>query len=300
MTDTQLSKQPTRLERHKKAWSQGLLFFFNNDGFSAAGNMAFLTMLSLFPFVIFLITIAGFLGQGEQGEEAIRFTLTLLPPEVSSVIRGPINGIVANAGGDILAGSIFIALWTASAGVEAARGILLKAFGWEHAEVIWLRRVESLAVVIIGSLLVITAMSVLVLGPATTKAVTSLVPPEAAEPFALFIDRLRILISPAVLLFGIYGVYLALTPRRVVSARRMPGTIVALLVFIVSAKGLSLYLAQVNTYDLTYGSLAGVVIMQIFCYLVALGYTLGAELNAAYTQVFVGDPSRIEFEADAD
>ena len=278
--------QWSRFECHKMAWKRALALFFKNEGFAAAGNMAFLAMLSLFPFVIFLVSVSGFLGQSTRGEEAIAFALAELPVEGSATLRGPIEGIVRNADQELLTGSILVTLWTASAGVEAARGILLKAFGWEHARVLWIRRLESLAVVIGGALLVLVSMSILVAGPAVLSAAESFLPADLLPSIDRVWDRLRLLVSPVFLFLGILGVYFALTPRRVKTARRFPGALVALAVFMVSAKGMSLYLAYAGTYDVTYGSLAGVVVTQLFCFLIALGFTLGAEVNAAYTGVF--------------
>ena len=270
-------------QRHKQVWQRALVLFFTNHGMAAAGNMAFLTMLSLFPFVIFLVAVSGFLGQTERGLEAIAFLMSVLPPEVSAVVDGPIQGIVKNTGAEILTGSILFAIITAANGVEAAREILIKAFGSEHAHAVWIRRLESLAVVVFGAVASILAMSIMVLGPAVLKAVTSLFPDIVSEGINEIWGYLSLLVSPGMLLLGLYMVYLALTPRKVENAARLPGTIVALFMLMATARGLSVFVKYAGTYDVTYGSLAGVVVMQLFCFLVSLGFVLGAELNAAYT-----------------
>ena len=274
--------------RHVGIWRRALTFFVQNDALSAAGNMAFLTMLSLFPFIIFIVALSGFLGQTERGLESISFFLSVLPPEVSGFLDGPITGIVKNTGKEILTGSILFAVWTAAIGVEAARAVLIKAFGPEFARAAWIRRLESLGVVIFGGMAVIAAMSVLVLGPPVLKALTSYFPETVAGGIDELWSYLSLLVSPTLLFLGLYGVYLALTPRKINTVARLPGTFLSLAVLIATAKGLSVYLKYVDNYDVTYGSLAGVVIMQLFCFLVSLGFVLGAELNAAYS--FGADP----------
>lgn len=270
-------------DRHKRVWKRAIFLFFDNHGMSAAGNMAFLTMLSLFPFIIFLVAVSGFMGQSERGLEAIAYMLSVLPPEVSKVVNGPINGIIKNTGAEILTGSILFAIWTAGNGVEAAREVLIKAYGKEHARAIWIRRLESLGVVVFGAIAVVLAMSIQVLGPAILSAITSLFPNVISDGINTLWRYLSLLVSPSVLLLGLYLVYLALTPRRVKKAYRLPGTILSVLVLMATARGLSVYLKYAGNYDVTYGSLAGVVVMQLFCFLVSLGFVLGAELNAAYT-----------------
>ncbi len=271
------------MDRHIFAWKRTLKQFGRNGGMAAAGNMAFLTMLSLFPFIIFLVALSGFLGQTERGLEAITFLFDVLPPEVSSVIDGPIKGIIANTGPSILTGSILFAIWTAAFGVEAAREALLKAYGRDNASAAWLRRLESLAIVVLGAISVIIAMSVQVLGPPLMVAASAVLPEDISTGFETVWSYLGLLVSPALIMLGLYAVYLSLTPRRVKKASRLPGTLFSLFVLLATAKGLSVYLKYVDNYDMTYGSLAGVVILQLFCFFVSIGFVIGAELNAAYT-----------------
>lgn len=282
------------LKHHTGVWKRALGLFMANDALSAAGNMAFLGMLSMFPFIIFLVALSGFLGQTERGLEAIEFMFSVLPPEVATVIQGPIKGIISNTGAELLTGSILLSVWTAAAGVEAARNVLIKAFGREHARAMWIRRLESLAVVIFGGLAVIAAMSTLVLGPALLKAFASLFPDAYTVDITKVWNYLRLLVSPALLILGLYSVYFALTPRRIKKPVRLPGTFFSLAVLIATAKGLSVYLKYAGNYDVTYGSLAGVVILQLFCFMVSLGFVLGAELNAAYTVTRNGDAASPE------
>lgn len=281
--------QPTRLDYHKRVWKRAFGIFFTNHGMAAAGNMAFLAMLSLFPAIIFLVAVSGFLGQTERGLEAIAFLMEVLPPEVEKVIKGPINGIIRNTGTEILTGSILFAIWTAGNGVEAGREVLIKAFGKEHARAIWVRRLETLGIVVFGSVAVVLAMSIMVLGPAVLAAITSLFPDFVSDGINTLWRYLSLLVSPAILTLGIYLMFLALTPRKVKKAYRLPGTLVSVTVLVATAKGLSVYLKYAGNYDVTYGSLAGVVVLQLFCFIVSVGFVLGAELNAAYT--FVDRPT---------
>ncbi|MBV1900075.1 MAG: YihY/virulence factor BrkB family protein [Kordiimonadaceae bacterium] len=264
-------------------WARALKLFLENDALSAAGNMAFLTMLSLFPFIIFLVALSGFLGQTDRGLEGIAFMLSVLPPEVATVIDGPIQGIIKTTGPEILTSSILFAIWTAAAGVEAARGVIIKAYGREYARAIWVHRLESLGVVIFSGVAVILAMSTLVLGPPMVKAFTSLFPDTYTTEIGQIWSYLQLLISPALLTLGLYSVYFVLTPRKAQNPVRLPGTFFAMAMLFATAKGLSLYLKYADNYDVTYGSLAGVVILQLFCFLISIGFVLGAELNAAYS-----------------
>lgn len=258
--------------------------FGQNAGIAAAGNMAFLTMFCLFPFLIFLISLSGTMGQTDQGLQAITFMLELLPPEVSRTIQKPINGILKNTGAEILTFSIIFALFTAASGIEAGRDVVIRAFGREHSRGFWIRRLESLAFVIVASILVILSMSVQVIGPAVINSIDSLMPEILTGQVLSFWAWISNFLSPALLSMGLYIFYLALTPRSIYKPFRLPGALLTLVLFLSTAKGLSAYLKSVGTYDVTYGSLAGIVITQLFCFIVSLGFIFGAEFNAAWTR----------------
>src|ERR671921_3019467 len=54
-----------------------------NDGFIHAGNLAYLSILALFPFFILAAAIAHFLGQTESGAMTVATVLSQLPPDVA-------------------------------------------------------------------------------------------------------------------------------------------------------------------------------------------------------------------------
>src|SRR5919112_3507676 len=62
-----------------------------NDGFIHAGNLAYLSILALFPFFILATAVAQLLGRGEDGAKTVATILSELPPNVASTLQGPIQ-----------------------------------------------------------------------------------------------------------------------------------------------------------------------------------------------------------------
>jgi len=292
--DKDIDKQPSTIRRHFGIWREASRDFAVHQGMESAGNIAFLAMLSLFPFMIFLVTISGLAGQSESGIGAIQYLLTILPEEVGSALKGPIDNVVGAARADLAIGSVIFALWTAATGLEAARDILIRAFGRENARSKWRRQLESLVVIVIASILITIAMSTLVLGPPIVSAFKGLFPDSWGPEINSLWDYMRFLISPLLLLLGVYGLYLTLTPRRISKPYRLPGSVLTVLVLFATAAGLSIYIKSIGSYDVTYGSLAGIVVAQLFCFIIALGFIMGAEVNAAYTRASDGRPLRVD------
>jgi len=258
--------------------------FFDDEGFALAGNMAFLGMLSFFPFLIFLVALSGLMGQTANGQEAIALILSNLPEEVAGTITGPINSIIRNTRGDVLTFSILFSLWTAASGVEATRTAVLRAYKGVYNPSIWRRRLESLLIVIVAAALILLGMALMVLGPMLIDTLESLLPvplPDKTQDlWALF----QYGVGPGALFTALFGLYLTLSPRRERGPICLPGSLLALAVWLLTAAGFSSYLRLVGGLNLTYGTLAGVVIAQIFFYIVSIGFILGAELNAAATR----------------
>ena len=277
-------------QRLRDAW---ILFWLNlgraaaalgrHDGLVHAGNMAFLGMLSFFPFLIFIVALSGFLGQTQYGQDAIAFVLANLPGEVADVITKPIAGILKHTSGEILTISVIFALFTASSGVDAARSAVTAAFGGGvYRPKMWRARLESLAIVVVGAGFTLLGMALLVFAPALLSAIETYVAlPEEAEGLW---KLLRYGLGPASILIALYGMYFVLAPRS--HFERLiyfPGTLVVLVVWLITAAGFSTFLSYAGNFDVTYGGLAGVLIAQIFFFVVSLGFILGAELNAVYT-----------------
>lgn len=259
-----------------------------NRGSSFAGNMAFYGMLSFFPFLIFLVAVSGYIGQSEAGQEAIRVILESMPPDVAETIRRPIEGIIRNTHGEVLTASIVFALWSAASGIEAARAAVTRAYGEEFKRAIWKRRIESLLIVASMAILAISGMSLLVAGPALLKLADAYValPEGVLETWKL----LQYAVAPAALLIALWGLYLALSPRKHFRRQfNLPGAMFTLLVWMATAAGFSTYLKFSSNLDVTYGSLAGVLIAQIFFYVVSIGFILGAEINAAISRHYQAD-----------
>lgn len=275
-----------QLMRHLYCLGQAFGRFFAGDGLVHAGNMAFLGMLSLFPFLIFLIALSAAFGQSETGLAAIQFILENVPGEVRGAVEPAINSVINNSSGELITISILFAIFTASSGVEAARAAVLRAYRTRApAKPMWLHRLESVGIVFLAAILAIIGMAVQVLGPALIGLVGRFV--EIPQGVMETLDLTHYLISPVAILLALYALYLALTPwgayKRVF---RLPGALFAMLVWLLTASGFSAFLKSAPGFDVTYGGLAGVVVALLFLFVVSIGFIIGAELNAAYARVF--------------
>ena len=58
-----------------------------NDGFIHAGNLAYLALMTLFPFFIVAAAILSLVGQSGETQRTVMSFLRVLPPDVSELLR---------------------------------------------------------------------------------------------------------------------------------------------------------------------------------------------------------------------
>jgi len=254
-----------------------------NDGFIHAGNLAYLSIVALFPFFIVAAAAAHLLGQSQDAQLTVMNVLRRLPPNVADTLREPIQEVLTVRTGPLLWAGAVIGLWTAASFIETIRDILRRAYGVKFCAPFWEYRLGSI-------LLILGAVFLLMIAFAASTALT-IAHHLLVEwfPFAeglgstLGIYRL----VPAVTLFlTFYGLFYALTPARYRKSdcRKWPGALFITAWWLVTVEILPSILGLLGGYSLTYGSLAGVMIALIFFFVIGLGVVIGAELNAALAE----------------
>ncbi|GAB4122292.1 MAG: hypothetical protein Kow00104_06090 [Rhodothalassiaceae bacterium] len=271
-----------RLAEHGRIIAAAAKRFWFDHGPEQAGNMAFLGLLALFPYLIILLSVSGLVGATGAGRRAIAFFLGYLPPDVATNIAPIVDSIVEGTSRGVLTTSIVFAFWSAISGIEAARQTVIHAHdSWQHAASIWRRLLADIAIILITVLLITLAMSLIVLVPPLLAWLGQFIPiPEAVEQYSLIA---RYVLAPLLLFATLVALYKAFSPRMPGHRRfYLPGAIFALVIWTALGKAMAVYLRFASTYDLFYGSLAGVVLLLLFLYIVAAAFILGAHLNAAY------------------
>ena len=264
---------------------RALKAFHHHNMRAHAGNLAFMGILAVFPFLIVLVAISGYLGRTEAGFDAIQFFFDQAPDAIVAQVRGPIDLVVSETSGKLFTLSLLVALWITVRGMGAARAGVLAAhdIAYRKAAHAVLAVVIDFAVVFALLVLILAALTVLIAGPSVVTALEQWMPGQPA--LGAYWAWARYGLSPLVLYIGIYGLYFAFVPRY--GRRKLyhaPGALLALGIWFAMAAAFALYLQYLASFNLLYGSLAGVVILQLFIYLQSIGFLLGAELNASYTE----------------
>ena len=264
-----------------------------NDGFIHAGNLAYLALLSLFPFVIVTAAMARLLGPGTEGMSAVTAILETMPGDVQEVLRAPIADVMQARAGNLIWAGALIGLWTTASFIETIRDIIRRAYGVSYSRPFWEYRLGSIGIIIASVIIAMIAFSASVLLSGVQQFVVDWIP--AAANVIAVVTLIRIV--PALLLFGsIYLLFYILTPKRYRrGCRKWPGAAFVAIWWVTTTALLPTILSGLGGYGTTYGSLAGVMIALIFFFIIGLGLVIGAELNAALAET--PRPTREDVEA---
>ncbi len=250
------------------------------DGFIHAGNLAYMAILALFPFFVTMTAVFTLLGESDQREASVHAFLTALPPMVAAVLEPVARDVVGARSGWLLWAGGLVGLWTVSSLIETIRDILHRAYGTEATQAFWRQRLLSSALIFGAVVTLLFSLFLQVAISTAQEVITASFP--RLETVADVLAASRVI--PAVVLFGsIFLLFLSLTPLkyRGKSYPKWPGAVLVTAWWLSVTVALPSLLHRFFTYDLTYGSLAGVMIALFFFWLVGLGLVVGAELNAA-------------------
>lgn len=249
-----------------------------HDGIEIAGFIAYTGLVSLFPFVIFLFALAGFLGDTTTAQTIVGAAFEQLPREVAQTLSPIIADIFKNEQPGLMTLGIVGTLWVTSSGVEALRVGCSRS--WEIAEKrpLWRRRLTSFAFVAVGAISALAASLIVVVAPLVLHYIQTLVTIPAI--FLVVATALRIGLAFVLMACTMALLYRYLPMRTIAWKRVFPGAWLASALWIVLATLFSFYLSRSGDYSVTYGSLGGVVITLLFLHFSAIIFLFGVEYSA--------------------
>jgi len=251
----------------------------DDGGTLLAGHIAFAGLFALFPFLIFLTTLGGELGQSAAAQEFVDIGLGAMPDQVRAAIEPAVREVLRGGRQGLMTVSIIASLWAVSSAFEAARYALNLAYDVTQTRAIWRQRLQSMLLVLIFAVFIIIAMVIMVAAPiAWAFAELYEVAPIDWEPIY---NAVRFGMSIILMIAIVLPLYRWLPNRRLSTLEVLPGAVFAVIIWIAAAELYSWYLLNLGRFTVTYGSLGGIVATLLFFYISALIFIFGAEVNAA-------------------
>lgn len=257
------------------------LKFLGDDDWAIASHIALSTLMSLFPFLIFITGLTSVLyGSEELAEKAAQILLEAWPEQVAGPIANEISNVLTRAQGGALAFGAVLGLYFSTNGVESLRIGLNRAYNETEMRSWWLLRLESLVYVVVGAVSLSALAFLVVLAPLILPAALHYLPGLAGVE--RLITFLRYAITTLVVVLALVIVHKWLPSGRRRLREIAPGIVVTLLLWLVSAIAFARYLGTFSgAYVRTYAGLASAMVALVFLYWTAGIFVYGGELNQA-------------------
>lgn len=258
---------------------EGAVTTVNHDGIEHAGYLAFLGLLAMFPFLVFMVAIIGFMGQGAVGAEFITSVLDALPQHITAALQPRIEEIVSGPPQGLLTVSILGAIWTASSAVEGLRTILNRAYHVTTPPAYLLRRSLSVVQLMIFTFVMVIGMLLLVAIPLILRHIESWLGLHFISNHQEEWGNLLYAGSIAVLFVAVSAIYYTIPNIKQHLISVAPGAIIVVLGWLGAAYLFTLYLSNFDQVNLIYGSLGGIIAALVFFYICNIIFIFGAEFN---------------------
>jgi membrane protein len=260
----------------KHVWTSS----YEDGVYNRAAELAYFFFLSLFPGMIFITTLLGFVfkSNAQLTGLLLRYLSTTLPGSAFQLIRTVITEVTRSSGSGKLTFGILAALWTANSGMNALEDALNAVYKVKESRPLWKTYGIALILTVLASLLIIAALTVFLYGGALVQEVSNTVGLRPA-----FYWSWKVAQWPIALFFVSLVASMVYYAAPNVKQRRWqwlsPGALFATLGWVAASGLLRLYFHFFTNYAKTYGSLGAVMVLLTWLYVTGTMLLLGAEVN---------------------
>lgn len=251
--------------------------FGADDMSSYSAALAYQALFSIFPFILFLMSMLGFLNL-PQFFDWLRSQATTVLPETAVEQINPVIDQLQSQDGGLLSFGILIALWTSSSGMRSLMNAMNKAYDVDEERPTWKVFLLSLVYTIGIAIVLLLIAALMIMGPQVMEWLAAQVGLQDIVVTIWTWVRLPV----AILLMMLVVALLYYVAPNVEQSFRFitPGSVVAVIVWIVASLGFGYYVQNFGNYDATYGSVGAVIVLMLFFYISSAVLLLGAEINA--------------------
>ena len=241
-----------------------------------SAELAYFFLLSLFPFLIFLITLVGYLPVSEVN--VLNYLREYAPTGTIEMIEKNLEVIIGSQNGKLLSFGIIATIWSASNGINAIVRAFNRAFDVTENRHFLLARGMSILLTFAMVFVIIIALLLPVFGRQIGVFIFSTF--GLSDVFLDIWNALRWIVSACILFIVFTSLYYFAPNKKLKVKEVIGGSFFATFGWMFVSLGFSYYVSSFGNYSATYGSLGGIIVLMIWFYLSGLIIILGGEINA--------------------
>ncbi len=260
---------------------------YEDDCLGWAAELAFFWFLALFPALLFVVALAGSLPVQHLVDVVVGSLARVAPGDVLVIVREQLVQIADGPPRGLLTLSLAGALWSSSSAMTAIIDTLNQAYHVRERRSWWRVRLIAIGLTVVLIAVALIAVALMMVGPTLAEYLQDSlgVPRRFAWLWAIAEWPLIV----ALMLTALEWVYYFAPDIRRRWVWITPGSVVAILLWILASLGFQWYASHFGEYQKTYGAIGGVIVALLWLYVSGLAILIGAELNAAIEHV-AADP----------
>lgn len=256
------------------------------DVFGLAAQLAYFLLLSLFPFLLFLLTLVGYLPINQ--DMVMELIASLAPQQMVDIINDNIYQLLNRQDGGLLSFGIIGTLWAASNGINALTRAFNKANSIEKDRTFLLGRLISIVLTVAMVAVIVIAFLLPIYGRMIGVYILTFF--GLSDDFLAVWDTMRWVVSSVIVFIVLLALY-TLAPNIRLKIRNVVwGALFSTVFWQLTSLGFSYYVNTIGNYDTMYGSLGAVIVMMIWFYISGIIIITGGVLNA-----FIRDTKKRHF-----
>lgn len=248
----------------------------DDDIFGLGAQLAYFLLLSLFPFLLFLMTLVGYLPLDMQNVNA--FIEQYAPGKISQLINENVSELVNNQSGSLLSIGIIGTLWAASNGINAIMKGFNRAYDVKEDRSFIVTRLIAIILTVAMVLVICIAFLLPVFGRMIGEYIFAFL--GLSEGFLNVWDTMRWGVSSGVIFIVLLALYKLAPNKRIYFKNVIWGALFATIGWQLASLAFSFYVNSMGNYSATYGSLGTVIVLMIWFYLTGIIIMLGGLINA--------------------
>lgn len=255
----------------------------DNDFFGMAAEMGFMLVIGIFPFMLFLTALFGWLGKHSFMNPLILFLQQVMPDDVIYLIETVLNEVWFFSKGGLVAtfGFCVTVILSTNALAIVLKG-LNRAYKVEETRSFIYTRLLALIMVFVNALVLFLSINLIVFGKVIIKFLIAYL--GVTVHLGNLMLALRWPIAFVALYIMAYLHYYILPDlggrEKLRRKSALPGTLFFCISWLLGSWGFSIYINNLHTYNFVYGTIGGFAVLMVWLYYTSILILIGGEINS--------------------
>lgn len=255
----------------------------DNDFSGMAAEMGFMLMLGIFPAMLFLMAVFGWIGKKSFMDQVLLFLSNVVPADSMNLIRTVLNEVMIFSKGNVIAIiGIIVTLFLTSNAVAVVLKGLNRAYKVEETRSFLYTRLLSIVMVFVNTFMLFLSINLIIFGKFIINFLVTYL--GISHSFEITLLTLRWPAAFLALYFMAFINYYILPdlkgPEKLKRKSALPGTLFFCVFWLLGSWGFSIYVNNLHTYNRVYGTIGAFAVLMVWLYYTSILLLIGGEINS--------------------